>query len=206
MSQKCFIVTISVYIGHNCFEEKATNAPMDIDTVFTSFEEANLHIDKSIERNQASYDRQSGEGVITHETVRPDFFQGRQVEARYTDHRDQKQWTHEYSIFERTLYTSADELVQCSKTKKREITLNQWKDELIWCPSQCYYYFRDNGGALMCLYLRWRHDNPWTAELIPVDESGEFGAYELWKNLNPPFFKDSELDALKKWCLKELNI
>ena len=89
---------------------------------------------------------------------------------------------------------------------KREIQINQWEDDLIWCPSQCYYYFHDKNRALKCLYLRWRHRDPWTAEIIPIDEFGEFGNYDEWKNMNPPFFKDSELDKLKAWCLNRLNI
>lgn len=87
----------------------------------------------------------------------------------------------------------------------REIQINKWEDDLIWCPSQCYYYFYDKNGLLKCLYLRWRHRDPWIAELIPM-EDGEFSSYGKWKDLNPPFFKDSELDALKEWCLKKLKI
>ena len=88
---------------------------------------------------------------------------------------------------------------------KKQIQLNKWDDDLIWCPSQCYYYFMDN-EQLKCLYLRWRHRDPWTAELIPIDEFGEFDIYDTWQNLNPPFFKDSELESLKEWCLQKLGL
>ena len=84
----------------------------------------------------------------------------------------------------------------------REIHLYQWDDRLIWCPSQCYYYFKDKEGNIKCIYLRWRHNDPWTAELIPLNEKLEFDFNAQWENLNPPFFKDSELDQLKEWCLK----
>ena len=89
---------------------------------------------------------------------------------------------------------------------EHDIQANQWEDDLIWCPSQCYYYYHDENGSLKCLYLRWRHRDPWTAEIIPVDECGEFGSCDEWENMNPPFFKDSELDALKEWCIEQLKI
>lgn len=84
----------------------------------------------------------------------------------------------------------------------REIHLYQWDDRLIWCPSQCYYYFKDKEGNIKCIYLRWRHNDPWTAEIVPLNEKFEFDFNAPWENLNPPFFKDSELDMLKEWCLK----
>lgn len=85
----------------------------------------------------------------------------------------------------------------------REIKLYQWDDRLIWCPSQCYYYFKDKEGSMNCIYLRWRHQDPWTAEIVPLNEKMELDFESpQWENLNPPFFKDSELDQLKEWCLK----
>jgi hypothetical protein len=53
------------------------------------------------------------------------------------------------------------------KTKERE--LNTWYDDLLWCPSQCYYYFM-HGNDMFCIYLRWRHQNPWTVEIIRCEE------------------------------------
>lgn len=47
--------------------------------------------------------------------------------------------------------------------------LGVWIEDLIWCPSQCYYYFKiDNQDY--CIYLRWRYRDPWTAELITRGE------------------------------------
>ena len=88
----------------------------------------------------------------------------------------------------------------------REIHLYQWDDRLIWCPSQCYYYFKDKEGHIKCIYLRWRHNDPWTAEIAPLNEKLEFDFNAPWENLNPPFFKDSELDQLKEWCLKQSKV
>lgn len=57
------------------------------------------------------------------------------------------------------------------------MTLNKWILELEpWCPAQIYYYFRDMEGGKWCIYLRWRHQDPWTAELVRCDSCWEF----LW--------------------------
>ena len=87
----------------------------------------------------------------------------------------------------------------------KEIKLYQWRDSLTWCPSQCFYYFKDKDENLKCLYLRWRHNDPWTAEIVSVDEDGSFNYDKPYENLNPPFFKDEELDSLKEWCLKSIE-
>ena len=87
----------------------------------------------------------------------------------------------------------------------KEIKLYQWDDSLIWCPSQCYYYFKDRNDNLKCIYLRWRHSDPWTAEIILINEDGNFNHVQR-ENLNPPFFKDEELDLLKEWCLNKLSL
>lgn len=52
---------------------------------------------------------------------------------------------------------------------------NQWIEYLKhWCPAQIYYYFVDAEGGRWCIYLRWRHQDPWTAELVPCNEDWEF--------------------------------
>ena len=48
-----------------------------------------------------------------------------------------------------------------------------WLESLIWCPSQIEYYFKDSNGSNYLIYLRWRHSDPWTAELIPCNENWE---------------------------------
>ena len=63
-----------------------------------------------------------------------------------------------------------------------EKQLNKWYDDLIWCPSQCYYYFMHDDD-MYCIYLRWRHQNPWTAEIIKCAE-GDFNLNHessMWK-------------------------
>lgn len=57
-----------------------------------------------------------------------------------------------------------------------KVKLNQWDIDLNWCPSQIYYYFKDAVGDNWCIYLRWRWQDPWTAELVRCDDEWEF----LW--------------------------
>lgn len=47
-----------------------------------------------------------------------------------------------------------------------------WHEDLIGCPSQCYYYFIDPAtDKRYCIYLRWRWQDPWTCELIGCDDT-----------------------------------
>lgn len=50
-----------------------------------------------------------------------------------------------------------------------------WIENLIWCPSECYYYFiSPEDNKKYCLYLRWRHSDPWTFEIVPCNDDWEF--------------------------------
>jgi hypothetical protein len=52
--------------------------------------------------------------------------------------------------------------------------LNHWYvDVRHWCPAQIEYYFQDLAGCNWCIYLRWRHQDPWTAELLRCDDNWE---------------------------------
>lgn len=73
-----------------------------------------------------------------------------------------------------------------------------WYEELIWCPSQCYYYFKNPlTRKLYCIYLRWRYNDPWTAELIECDEDYEFIDELDWEILDVGFFHDDEYKELE---------
>lgn len=45
------------------------------------------------------------------------------------------------------------------------LPVEQWFDELIWSPSQCYYRIQYHGIDYI-LYLRWRWMDPWQAYVI----------------------------------------
>lgn len=92
-------------------------------------------------------------------------------------------------------------------TEMKEKEQNRWYDELIWCPSQCYYYFM-HGDEMFCVYLRWRHQDPWTVEVIKC-ENGDMSLdtnTSTWKAVCVPYFDDTELTKLKEYVLARLNI
>ena len=82
----------------------------------------------------------------------------------------------------------------------------KWIDELIWCPSQCYCKFLDNKeNKIYCIYLRWRHSDPWTSELIPCLPDGSL-TYGDWKYLKTKRdYCENEYEKLKKECLKVIK-
>lgn len=94
--------------------------------------------------------------------------------------------------------------------------LNQWIEDLRWCPSQIYYYFLDKEGGRWCIYLRWRHDDPWTAELCPCDENWKFifdspdrmdllEEKEHTPGIITGYYKDDEYRELEEWILKKVQ-
>lgn len=67
----------------------------------------------------------------------------------------------------------------------------KWVDDLIWCPSQCYYPLTRGDGSAATLYLRWRHDDPWTAAII----GGHYPKLNIddWTDIEIPYFRDDQL-------------
>lgn len=84
--------------------------------------------------------------------------------------------------------------------------LNKFLEDLLWCPSQIYYYFISNGRNF-CIYLRWRHKDPWTAELVECDDDWEFSKNweEDWHKLNlSKDYKDEEYKELEEEALNKV--
>ena len=81
-------------------------------------------------------------------------------------------------------------------SKKRNILIETgkssggWDCHMIWCPSQCYYDFTYRGVPYQ-IYLRWRHQDPWSATLIDTRD-------DEWYRLPVSFWKDVEHDNLKE--------
>lgn len=79
-------------------------------------------------------------------------------------------------------------------------------EELLWCPSQIYYYFISK-NIKFCIYLRWRHKDPWTAELIKCDDNWNFSEdlkddwekIKLDKEYKDEEYKELEEDILEKF-------
>ncbi len=86
------------------------------------------------------------------------------------------------------------------------IEQNKFLEDLLWCPSQIYYYFISSGRKF-CIYLRWRYKNPWTAELIECDDDWEFSKNwrEDWHKLTlSKEYKDEEYKDLEKEVLDKI--
>lgn len=63
--------------------------------------------------------------------------------------------------------------------------LGNWRNDLIWCPSQLYRKFVcPLDGREKELYCRWRHQDPWTISIFERRHE---------RNLNEPHF-DSWVD------------
>ena len=87
-----------------------------------------------------------------------------------------------------------------------EISLNKWYEDLIWCPSQCYYYFMD-GKVLKCIYLRWRWDNPWTVDLVTFrnsDNNNPNWDTAKWEYVDLGYYRAMEYKELQKKAVRRL--
>jgi hypothetical protein len=80
----------------------------------------------------------------------------------------------------------------------------KWLDELIWCPSQCYCSFIDETEKkIYCIYLRWRHHDPWSAEIIPCNPDGKLTYNNDWETIKThKTYKEMEYEELKKEAVK----
>ncbi len=78
-------------------------------------------------------------------------------------------------------------------------TIQDWDDDLSWCPSQCIKKIEYHGRHFILL-LHWRHHNTWTAELTECRPDGKFAQLDdktTTYTLNIGRWKDSELDFAK---------
>ena len=84
----------------------------------------------------------------------------------------------------------------------KEINIkSDWKDSLMWCPSQCYLNLSFENKKYH-IYLRWRWQDPWSCELVPYyahhkDNDGDWiGLFD--PNNSEEYFKDDDdLDKIK---------
>lgn len=83
--------------------------------------------------------------------------------------------------------------------------LRRWIDELLGCPSQCYYYFESNSGNRYCVYLRWRFSDPWTADLVMFsDDSWDWGKTSWIPITLEKEYSEDELKNLKRAAMKKV--
>lgn len=98
--------------------------------------------------------------------------------------------------------------------KKVFKVISDWKDDLIWHPSQCFKEIEYNGRQFV-IYLRWRWNDPWTCQLIECNPDFKFDMQTdfEWIDIDVDFFTDKELELLKvnaeqlvnKWFLENEN-
>ena len=76
-----------------------------------------------------------------------------------------------------------------------------WHDSLIMCPSQCHLNLKSDRG-FYTVYLRWRHSDPWAADLVKTKGSFGMGEYGLsWTPLPVDFFTHNQLARIKENAL-----
>ncbi len=61
-----------------------------------------------------------------------------------------------------------------------------WKEDLIWCPSQLYAHVIDPRGQKYVLYLRWSWNDPWEFCIYKENEEANMVSIEI------PFYKDEQ--------------
>ena len=84
----------------------------------------------------------------------------------------------------KVLFDNMLNFVRSLPRQEEEIKEHEWIVHLdYFCPAQIYYYFHDAEGRRWCIYLRWRHSDPWTAELVQCDDAWEFLTDGDWMNL-----------------------
>lgn len=83
--------------------------------------------------------------------------------------------------------------------------MEQYKfiEDLLWCPSQIYYYFTSNNKKF-CIYLRWRYKDPWRAYLVECEEDWDFS--KDWNKLSlSRDYKDEEYKELEEEVLNKVS-
>jgi len=88
---------------------------------------------------------------------------------------------------------------------------SDWRDSLIWCPSQLERDFKYNDKTLT-LYCRWRHSDPWTFdifEMIPTKRFMDVKSYESmtprnWINLGSGMSENDDIEDVHKYAEKLL--
>lgn len=98
----------------------------------------------------------------------------------------------------------------CPEDLYNELFINEysidgpkWENDLIMCPSQCYCNF-EGDGKKYCIYLRWRWDDPWTAQLVPLNNGG-FDYNVDWPYLSIPDYIHDDYLKLQKDCIYIIN-
>jgi len=82
-------------------------------------------------------------------------------------------------------------------------TTGEWHDDLIWCPSQCYLPIRVKGEDYT-IYLRWRHSDPWTCDILKgsYPDIKEVFLFDLFSLYNVYFTSEDNLVEIKEKAIE----
>lgn len=89
-----------------------------------------------------------------------------------------------------------------SDSKLKFNVIQDWDDDLSWCPSECIKKIEYQGRHFILL-LYWRHHDPWTAEITECHPDGTFTPLDdetATYPLNIGYWKDSELRFAKNFA------
>lgn len=81
----------------------------------------------------------------------------------------------------------------------------QWENELLWCPSQCYLevWIEDTPFVI---YLRWRHEDPWTMAIIEGVTLVDFvmNGNGVWIEIEDflPFTRFHTMELIQKYAIE----
>lgn len=101
-------------------------------------------------------------------------------------------------------YMCPEDLYNELFVNKYSIDSPKWENNLIMCPSQCYCNFEGDGKEY-CIYLRWRWDDPWTAQLVPCNDDWEMDYRADWEYLNVQDYTHDDYLKLQEECIKVIN-
>lgn len=72
----------------------------------------------------------------------------------------------------------------------KPLPIDVWRDELLGCPSQCYYHTQKDGSDYV-LYLRWRWEDPWQGHIF-TDAKSEFDVFNGEIEQSPDLFEENK--------------
>ena len=86
--------------------------------------------------------------------------------------------------------------------------LYEFHEDLIWCPSQIYYWFMV-GDKMKLVYMRWRWQDPWSITIceVPDPTNPDSWNFDGSENITDKVgtFKDREYEKMEEEVLKYLR-
>jgi hypothetical protein len=73
----------------------------------------------------------------------------------------------------------------------KPLPIDVWRDELLGCPSQCYFHTQ-KGGSDYVLYLRWRWEDPWQGHIFKAAKS-QMDVFDVETERSPDLFEENKL-------------